>query len=290
MSFEHPNIVAVIEKYNLAHTRNKYFMSVEGIICHLFGRTNKRNVHVLECSSANTIRSKLVAHSILEEQDGEYYIHVAFFVAIYNTLGADDVHDVELRDTSDLGKDFVDAVNEIKETTYKTVPNIGSTDGDMMITLNDLRNKQDYIISLLEQQHHSMPQQQNEDMITADDSVSNVSAGSDDTPIESVKVTTKKVSKEAKGPIAGSIYLLYFKDNKEYYKVGRTKQALKERLKKYKNYTLVHSKETSDIVGTENKIIDDFGKKYKLYKGREWFIGGKDDKKTMIGIIDEHTA
>lgn len=291
MSFEHYTLDQVIVKYNLAHPRNKYFLSVEGIICHLFGRPNKRNIYVLECKSANMIRSKLVAHSIFDESGSEYYIHVSPFVTIYGTLGSEDVSDINLRDTSEFGTEFMNTIAEIKETTYKVVPNFESGNNEMLSALDHIKNRMEHVVNILEaksggQQTVIDPEQE----ITADDSISNVSSESDEPKvIKKSKATKEPKEMTTKEPIAGNIYLLHFKDNKEYYKVGRTKQTLKDRLKKYKNYDLVHSKEVKDMVAVEGKIIDDFNKKYKIYKGREWFLGGKDDRETMIGIIEEHT-
>lgn len=300
----------LIEKYVLGHPKIPYFLSVEAIICQLFGRLNKRGMLVLECHSANAIRQEFMPYAIYDEADKEYYVNIFFLVFIYDRLGRGDAHDLALKDESDLGKDFMNAIELIRrDLSINAVLGDEQQTAEVNITkeLYDIKKGQERIISLLSgNKPLTSPTLTPVVVVDADLNMEDVaylgesivenfnmidisadgdSDGDSDDKKPKKKSTAVTANKE---PIAGNIYLLYFKDNKEYYKVGRTKQTLKDRLKKYKNYTLIHSKSTNDIVGVENKIIEDFGKKYKSYKGREWFVGGKADKEEMIKIIDTH--
>jgi len=93
--------------------------------------------------------------------------------------------------------------------------------------------------------------------------------------------STKKVKKTN-----GTIYLLQFVDRngEEYFKVGKTTQKLKTRLAKYKDYVLLHSRETETVKEVEDKIIKKYDDAFKKHSGKEWFTG---DKYKMILIIDE---
>lgn len=89
---------------------------------------------------------------------------------------------------------------------------------------------------------------------------------------------------------AGYIYLLqereFVKTGEEIYKIGKTKN-ISRRMKEYPKYSLIililQVKNSDEF---ERRIINRFKAQFKLYDGREYFCGSKNQ---MIGIIlDEY--
>lgn len=107
--------------------------------------------------------------------------------------------------------------------------------------------------------------------------------------IEEIKIIYEKKFEDAKEKIEGYIYLIrpgnYCFDNKNVYKIGKTKNIF-QRLESYgKDSELKLCMKCINYTKTEYDLIGKFKSKYKLYYGREYFEGSCED---MIKTIKDH--